>query len=85
MSRPAQRCGNDASVAAGSWLPSGSSFAPLRMVLVLAVYLALIVLASLGGGWLTARMRLTHTRMQLIMSFVAGLMLRRATSRTPLS
>ncbi len=45
------------------------------MLLVLAVYLALIVLASLGGGWLTARMRLTHTRMQLIMSFVAGLML----------
>ncbi len=45
------------------------------MLLVLVVYLALIVLASLGGGWLTARMRLTHTRMQLIMSFVAGLML----------
>ncbi len=45
------------------------------MLFVLAIYLALIVLASLGGGWLTARMRLTHTRMQLIMSFVAGLML----------
>ena len=45
------------------------------MLLVLTVYLALIVLASLGGGWFTARMRLTHTRMQLIMSFVAGLML----------
>jgi zinc and cadmium transporter len=45
------------------------------MRFVLVIYLALIVLASLGGGWLTARMRLTHTRMQLIMSFVAGLML----------
>jgi zinc and cadmium transporter len=45
------------------------------MLFVLTAYLALIVLASLGGGWLTSRMRLTHTRMQLIMSFVAGLML----------
>jgi zinc and cadmium transporter len=45
------------------------------MLLVLVAYLALIVLASLGGGWLTSRMRLTHTRMQLVMSFVAGLML----------
>jgi zinc and cadmium transporter len=45
------------------------------MLFVLVAYLALIVLASLGGGWLTSRMRLTHTRMQLIMSFVAGLML----------
>jgi zinc and cadmium transporter len=45
------------------------------MLFVLVIYLALIVLASLFGGWLTARMRLTHTRMQLIMSFVAGLML----------
>src|SRR5947209_7685234 len=47
----------------------------LRMLFVLAAYLALIVLASLGGGWLTSRMRLTHTGMQLVMSFVAGLML----------
>src|SRR5438876_353792 len=45
------------------------------MLFVLAAYLALIVLASLGGGWLTSRMRLTHTRMQLVMSFVAGRML----------
>ena len=37
--------------------------------------LALIVLASLSGGWLPLAMRLSHTRMQIMMSFVAGLML----------
>lgn len=38
-------------------------------------YSALIVLASLAGGWLLLIARLTHTRMQLLMSFVAGMML----------
>lgn len=35
----------------------------------------LVVLASLLGGWLPTMMRLTHTGMQLTMSFVGGLML----------
>lgn len=42
---------------------------------LLAVYCALIVLASLAGGWLPFLLHLTHTRMQLMISFVAGLML----------
>jgi zinc and cadmium transporter len=47
----------------------------MHPALLLLVYCALIVAASLLGGWLPSRMRLTHTRMQLTMSFVAGLML----------
>ena len=43
--------------------------------LLLTVFCALVVLASLVGGWLPGLLRLTHTRMQLMMSFVAGLML----------
>ncbi len=39
------------------------------------IYCVLIALSSLFGGWLPALVRLTHTRMQLIMSFVGGLML----------
>jgi zinc and cadmium transporter len=39
------------------------------------VYCVLILLASLAGGWLPLWVRLTHTRMQLATSFVAGLML----------
>ncbi len=42
--------------------------------LVLA-YCLLIVAASLVGGWLPSRVELTHTRLQVVMSFVAGLML----------
>jgi zinc and cadmium transporter len=44
-------------------------------LLVLIVYCVLIALASLLGGWLPTMMRLTHTRMQLMMSFVGGLMM----------
>ncbi len=43
--------------------------------LLIIIYCVLIVLASLLGGWLPSLMRLTHTRMQVIMSLVAGLML----------
>jgi len=42
---------------------------------VLAVYCLLVLLASLMGGWLPLVVRLTHTRLQLATSFVAGLML----------
>lgn len=43
--------------------------------LALAVYSGLILLASLAGGSIPQFARLTHTRMQLATSFVAGLML----------
>ena len=42
---------------------------------LLAVYCALVVLASLTGGWLLILMRPTHTRLQVAISFVSGLML----------
>src|SRR5580704_2029806 len=42
---------------------------------LLAVYCVLVLLASLAGGWLLLAIHLTHTRLQLAVSFVAGLML----------
>ena len=42
---------------------------------VLAVYSAIIIILSLLGGWLPSKVKLTHTGTQVIMSFVAGLML----------
>jgi zinc and cadmium transporter len=39
------------------------------------VYSALVVLASLGGGWIPLVARLDHTHTQVLMSFVAGMML----------
>jgi zinc and cadmium transporter len=41
----------------------------------LLVYCICVVLASLAGGALPGLVRLTHRRMQLVMSFVGGLML----------
>lgn len=46
---------------------------------LLAFYCVLIAAMSIGGGWLPALMRMTHLRTQLLMSFVAGLMLGIAT------
>ncbi len=43
--------------------------------LLLIIYCVLIVSSSLIGGWLPFFMQLTHRRMQLLMSFVGGLML----------
>lgn len=43
--------------------------------LLLAGYCVLIIIASLAGGWLPLAARLTHTRLQVAISFVAGLML----------
>lgn len=43
--------------------------------LLLLLYSLLIIAASLFGGWLPSRIKLSHTRVQLVMSFVAGLML----------
>jgi len=42
---------------------------------LLAGYCLLILLASLAGGWIPLVVRLTHTRLQVATSFVAGLML----------
>ncbi len=54
---------------------SSNSVSPAWTNLLLAVQCVLIVIASLSGGWLPQMIRLTHTRMQLIMSLVGGLML----------
>jgi len=43
--------------------------------LLIGIYSAFIILASLAGGWIPLATRLTHTRLQLAISFVAGLML----------
>jgi len=42
---------------------------------LLVVYCAFVLVASLAGGWLPLMVRLTHTRLQMAISFVAGLML----------
>lgn len=42
---------------------------------LLVIYCALVFVASLAGGWLPTLVRLTHTRLQVAVSFVAGLML----------
>jgi len=42
---------------------------------LLVIYCALVMLASLAGGWLLLFIHLTHTRLQMAVSFVAGLML----------
>ena len=44
-------------------------------MILLAIYCSFILLASLLGGWLPLMVRLTHTRLQVATSFVAGLML----------
>jgi len=43
--------------------------------ILIAIYCVLVALASLAGGTLPSMMRLSHTRMQVIMSFVGGLVL----------
>ena len=61
--------------------PSGNSIGGLadasivRSRRVLIAYCALIVGASLLGGWLPQRLRMSHTRMQVVISLIAGLML----------
>jgi len=42
---------------------------------LLFVYCVLVMAASLAGGWLLLLIHLTHTRLQMAVSFVAGLML----------
>ncbi len=47
----------------------------MHPALLLAVYCALSVVASLSGGWVPLIVRLTHRRMQIAISFVSGMML----------
>jgi len=42
---------------------------------LLAIYCGFVLVASLAGGWLPILVRLTHTRLQVAISLVAGLML----------
>ena len=42
---------------------------------LIAIYSAIVILASLAGGWIPLATKLTHTRLQVAISFVAGLML----------
>jgi len=44
-------------------------------VWLLAIYCGFVLLASLAGGWLPIVVHLTHTRLQLAISLVSGLML----------
>ncbi|MFO1502115.1 MAG: ZIP family metal transporter [Verrucomicrobiota bacterium] len=43
--------------------------------MLLACYCGLTLVASLAGGWIPLWLRLTHTRLQVATSFVAGMML----------
>ncbi len=55
---------------------SESEFVPVfSPVQLLAVYCGAIVVASVFGGVATSAVRITHTRLQLLVSFVGGLML----------
>jgi zinc and cadmium transporter len=46
---------------------------------LLTIYCALVLVASLAGGWVLLIIRPTHSRLQMAISFVAGLMLGIAT------
>lgn len=48
---------------------------PISPIAWLVLYAALALLAALAGGVLPTLLRLTHTRLQLAVSFVGGLML----------
>ncbi len=47
----------------------------MHPLLLLVIYCLIIVAGSLLGGWLPSLLRLTHRRMQYMISLVAGLML----------
>src|SRR5580658_10183494 len=44
-------------------------------IALLTLYCTLILAASLAGGWLPIFLRLTHRRMEIALSFVAGVIL----------
>ena len=43
--------------------------------LLATIYSLAILVAALAGGWIPMLVKLTHTRMQLALSFVAGVIL----------
>ncbi len=45
----------------------------ISSVSLLAIYCVLVLLASLAGGWFLLIIRPTHSRLQIAISFVAGL------------
>lgn len=47
----------------------------MAIFITLSLYSIVIVAASILGGYVPLLVRLTHTRMQIMMSFIAGLML----------
>jgi zinc and cadmium transporter len=49
--------------------------AAISTPVLISIYSGLIIAASLAGGWLPLAAKLTHTRLQVAISFVAGLML----------
>src|SRR5258708_28774228 len=49
--------------------------AAIAPVWLLTIYCALVLVASLAGGWLLLIIHPTHARLQMAISFVAGLML----------
>ena len=54
---------------------SGSPLSAAWPEILLGLYCGVILIASLIGGWIPTRVRLTHERMQLVISFVGGMML----------
>lgn len=48
---------------------------PMWLSILILFYCACLIAASLFGGWLPSLVRLTHTRVQMMMSFVGGFML----------
>jgi len=55
------------------WAESGP--AAMSPIATLLLYCALIAAAAWLGGWLPSRFKLGHTRLEVAMSFVSGLML----------
>lgn len=53
----------------------GDAFLSNRPLLVLAIYCVAVIFASIAGGNLTQRLRMTHNSMQHIISLVGGVML----------
>ncbi len=47
----------------------------MQLYALAAIYSLAILIAALAGGWLPLAIRLTHTRMQVALSFVAGVIL----------
>jgi len=46
--------------------------AAISTPVLISIYGGLIILASLAGGWLPIAARLTHTRLQVAISFVSA-------------